>query len=53
VAHETEDAPNRSTNPPKGRMKLSKVATQIQYFHVALPFHTDVRTQADRQTIEA
>src|SRR6516165_6607791 len=53
VAHETEDAPKRSRKPPKGSMKLSKVATQIQYFQVALLFHADVSSQAARQTIEA
>jgi hypothetical protein len=34
-------------------MKLSDVATQIQYFVVALPRGIDVRTQAAKQTIEA
>jgi hypothetical protein len=53
VAHETVDAPKRLKNPPSGTMKLSDVATQIQYFQVAFPFQSDVRTQAARQTIEA
>ncbi len=53
VAHEMCDAPNLSMNPPNGTMKLSAVATQIQYFAVALTRGSDVSAQAAQQTSEA
>jgi hypothetical protein len=34
-------------------MKLTEVATQMQYFQVAPPPRIDVRAQAARQRIEA
>jgi len=53
VAHERWDDQNLSRTAPTGRMKLSEVATQIQYFVVALPPRMDVRAQAANPTIEA
>jgi hypothetical protein len=53
AAHESRDVQNLSTAAPRGKMKLSDVATQIQYFVVALPLGTDVRTQAANQTSDA
>jgi hypothetical protein len=53
AAHERWDAQNLSRTAPSGKMKLSDVATQIQYFVVELPRPIDVRTQAVSQTIEA
>src|SRR5579864_1440394 len=38
---------------PNGKTKLSDVATQIQYFTVALPRPIDVRRRAATQTSEA
>jgi hypothetical protein len=53
AAHERWDVQTLSTAAPSGKMKLSDVATQIQYFVVALPRGIDVRTQAANQTSEA
>jgi len=53
VAHERCDVQNLSTNAPIGKMKLSAVATQIQYLVVALPRGIDVKTKAADQTSEA
>src|SRR5260370_14882576 len=53
AAHERWDAQSLSATAPTGRTKLSEVATQIQYFVVALPRPIDVRTQAANQTMEA
>jgi len=38
---------------PKGRTKLNAVATQIQYFVVALARRIDVNAHAAEETIEA
>src|SRR5205807_8055521 len=53
VAHERCDAKDLSSAAPSGRTKLSAVATQIQYFVVALPPRIEVRAQAASPTIDA
>lgn len=53
VAHEKCDVHNLSTTAPTGKMKLTAVATQIQYLMVALPRGIDVKTKAANQTSEA
>ena len=52
VAQERCDVQNLSTIAPRGKIKLSAVATQIQYLVVALPRGSDVKTQAATQTSE-
>jgi hypothetical protein len=52
-AHRRWGAPSASRIAPVGRMKLSDVATQIQYFVVALPRGIEVRSQAQTPTAEA
>ena len=53
LAHARCGANNLSTTAPTGKMKLSEVASQIQYLVVAVPRGMEVRTQAASQTIEA
>jgi hypothetical protein len=53
VAHERRDAKTVSRAAPSGKKKLSMVATQIQYFVVALTPRIDVRTHATNPTMEA
>src|SRR5258706_5247290 len=53
AAHERWDAQSLSATAPTGRTKLSAVATQIQYFVVALPPRMEVRDHAAIPTIEA
>jgi hypothetical protein len=53
LAHESCCAQSRSITAPSGKKKLNAVATQIQYFAVALPLRSDVRTHAALQAIEA
>src|SRR5262249_17757831 len=52
-AHARCVAKDLSRMAPKGRTKLSDVATHTQYFAVALPRTLEVRTQAANQTSEA
>src|SRR5215469_13524939 len=53
LAHDKCAVQTRSRIAPRGNMKLSDVATQIQYFVVALPARKDVSAHAANQTIEA
>ena len=53
VAHERCADQTLSMRAPVGKMKLSEVTTQIQYFVVALAMGSDVRTHATRQTKDA
>ena len=53
VHHEIRDGQNGPGTALSGKMKLSDVATQIQYFVVAVPRCIDVRSQAAIQTTEA
>src|SRR5258708_1051524 len=53
VTHESRDGQSCSGITLNGRMKLSEVATQIQYLVVAVPRCIDVNNQAASQTIEA
>ena len=46
-------ASNLSTSATSGSIKLSDVASQIQYFVVALPRGIEVRSQAASQTMDA
>src|SRR6266404_4722468 len=51
--HPRRDGQNRPGTTLSGKMKLRDVATQIQYFVVALPRCIDVRSHAAIQTTEA
>jgi hypothetical protein len=53
VNQEMRDGQNRSGSALSGKTKLSEVAAQIQYFVVAVPRGSDVRSQAASHTIEA
>jgi len=53
VAQEKCDVQNLSTTAPSGKMKLSAVATKIQYLVMALTRGIDVKTKAANQTSEA
>jgi hypothetical protein len=52
VAQEARDAANPLKKPASGITKFTEVATQIQYFQVALAPRVDVRAQAPGQRIE-
>src|SRR5947199_10833110 len=53
VAHERCAASDLSSTAPSGAIKLSEVATQIQYFVVALPRQSEDTAQAANQTTDA
>jgi len=53
LAHVKCGAQSLSMSAPEGRTKLNAVATQIQYFVVALARRIDVNAHAAEPTIEA
>ena len=53
LAHVKCAAQSLSISAPEGRTKLNTVATQIQYFVVALACRIDVNAHAAEATIEA
>jgi hypothetical protein len=53
LAHVKRGAQSLSMSAPEGRTKLNAVATQIQYFVVALAPRIDVNVHAAEATIEA
>jgi hypothetical protein len=53
LAHVKWDAQTLSTSAPEGKTRLNAVATQIQYFVVALARRTDVKAHVIEATIEA
>ncbi len=53
VAHVKCGAQNLSMSAPEGRAKFNAVATQIQYFVVALARRVEVSAQAAEATIDA